>query len=154
MEGSSGIIGIDRKPSIETEPRTLSIDQIHYAREAALYVMRTSSIEQAMTIFTQGLQAVDCGVTRQMIHRRRTMTLEKRRCSSSIRKMNKYRTPPPFAGNPPPLHSIADDLGVVLSLSRNPQTPSNSTATSGQMGPGEPDPSLVGHLRHSLRAPP
>ncbi|TXG60357.1 hypothetical protein EZV62_014930 [Acer yangbiense] len=65
MEGSSGIIGIDRKPSIETEPRTLSIDQIHYAREAALYVMRTSSIEQAMTIFTQGLQAVDCGVTRQ-----------------------------------------------------------------------------------------
>ncbi|KAK2656253.1 hypothetical protein Ddye_009305 [Dipteronia dyeriana] len=65
MEGSSGIIGIDRKPSIETEPRTLSIDQIHYAREAALYVMRTCSIEQAMAIFTQGLETVDCGVTRQ-----------------------------------------------------------------------------------------
>ncbi|KAK2656250.1 hypothetical protein Ddye_009302 [Dipteronia dyeriana] len=65
MEGSSGNTGIDRKPSIETEPRTLSIDQIHYAREAALNVMRTSSIEQATTIFTQGLEAVDCGVTRQ-----------------------------------------------------------------------------------------
>ncbi|KAI9165483.1 hypothetical protein LWI28_014887 [Acer negundo] len=64
-EGSSGITGIDRKPSIETEPRTLSIDQIHNAREEALNVMRTSSIEQATTIFTQGLQAVDCGVKRQ-----------------------------------------------------------------------------------------
>ncbi|TXG60359.1 hypothetical protein EZV62_014932 [Acer yangbiense] len=60
-----GITGIDRKPSIETEPRTLSIDQIHNAREEALNVMRTSSIEQATTIFTQGLQAVDCGVKRQ-----------------------------------------------------------------------------------------
>ncbi|KAK0603783.1 hypothetical protein LWI29_008594 [Acer saccharum] len=66
MEGSTGITGIDRKPSIETEPRTLSIDQIHNAREEALNVMRTSSIEQATTIFTQGLQAVDsCGVKRQ-----------------------------------------------------------------------------------------
>ncbi|KAK3211501.1 hypothetical protein Dsin_016207 [Dipteronia sinensis] len=65
MKDSSGNTGIDRKPSIETEPRTLSIDQIHYAREEALNVMRTSSIEQATTIFTQGLEAVDCGVTRQ-----------------------------------------------------------------------------------------
>ncbi|KAH7566060.1 hypothetical protein ACOSP7_022295 [Xanthoceras sorbifolium] len=58
MEVSSGV-GIDRKSSIETEPRTLSIDQIQYAREAALNVMRTRSIEEAMNIFTEGLEPVE-----------------------------------------------------------------------------------------------
>ncbi|KAF5457961.1 hypothetical protein F2P56_022031 [Juglans regia] len=55
MEGVGGAssVRIDRKSSIDSEPRTLSIDQIHYAREAALYVMKTMSIEDAMIIFTQ-----------------------------------------------------------------------------------------------------
>ncbi|KAG2711581.1 hypothetical protein I3760_04G083500 [Carya illinoinensis] len=55
MEGVGGAssVRIDRKSSIDSEPRTLSIDQIHYAREAALYVMKTMSIEEAMSIFTQ-----------------------------------------------------------------------------------------------------
>ncbi|KAJ0039682.1 hypothetical protein Pint_27280 [Pistacia integerrima] len=51
MEGSSVVSRIDRKSSIETEPRTLSIDQIQYAREAALYVLNTMSIEEAMNVF-------------------------------------------------------------------------------------------------------
>ncbi|KAG2711582.1 hypothetical protein I3843_04G077100 [Carya illinoinensis] len=60
MEGVGGAssVRIDRKSSIDSEPRTLSIDQIHYAREAALYVMKTMSIEEAMSIFTQGLEPV------------------------------------------------------------------------------------------------
>ncbi|KAF5457962.1 hypothetical protein F2P56_022037 [Juglans regia] len=60
MEGVGGAssVRIDRKSSIDSEPRTLSIDQIHYAREAALYVMKTMSIEDAMIIFTQGLEPV------------------------------------------------------------------------------------------------
>ncbi|KAL4369615.1 hypothetical protein GQ457_05G015740 [Hibiscus cannabinus] len=47
-----------RTSSIESEPRTLSIDQIHCAREAAMYVVNTTSIQQAFTIFTQGLEPV------------------------------------------------------------------------------------------------
>ncbi|XP_042976049.1 uncharacterized protein LOC122307309 isoform X2 [Carya illinoinensis] len=51
--GGASSVRIDRKSSIDSEPRTLSIDQIHYAREAALYVMKTMSIEEAMSNFTQ-----------------------------------------------------------------------------------------------------
>ncbi|KAG6605318.1 hypothetical protein SDJN02_02069 [Cucurbita argyrosperma subsp. argyrosperma] len=51
---------IDRKSSIENEPRTLKMHQIQFAREAALYVINTSSIEEAMRIFTEGLEAVEC----------------------------------------------------------------------------------------------
>ncbi|KAB1210576.1 hypothetical protein CJ030_MR6G010872 [Morella rubra] len=57
MEGAS-VVRIDRKSSIESEPRTLSIDQIQYAREAAMYVMNTRTIEEAMRIFTKGLEPV------------------------------------------------------------------------------------------------
>ncbi|GMI67840.1 hypothetical protein HRI_000453300 [Hibiscus trionum] len=49
-----------RTSSIESEPRTLSIDQIQCAREAAMYVLSTRSIEEAITIFTQGLEPVVC----------------------------------------------------------------------------------------------
>ncbi|XVE86543.1 hypothetical protein DITRI_Ditri18aG0041600 [Diplodiscus trichospermus] len=52
MEGKSAL-QIDRKSSIESEPRTLSFDQIQCAREAAMYVLSTRSIEEAMTIFTK-----------------------------------------------------------------------------------------------------
>ncbi|XP_022773792.1 uncharacterized protein LOC111316048 [Durio zibethinus] len=57
MEGKSAL-GIDRKSSIESEPRTLTIDQIQCAREAAMYVVSTRSIEEAMSIFTEGLKPV------------------------------------------------------------------------------------------------
>ncbi|XVF61007.1 hypothetical protein PTKIN_Ptkin08bG0093600 [Pterospermum kingtungense] len=57
MEGES-VLRIDRKSSIESEPRTLSIDQIQCAREAAMYVVSTRTIEEAMSIFTQGLEPV------------------------------------------------------------------------------------------------
>ncbi|PQP98448.1 uncharacterized protein Pyn_19951 [Prunus yedoensis var. nudiflora] len=57
MEDSS-IVQIDRKTSIETEPRTLGFDQIQFAREAARYVLKTKNIEEAMRIFTEGLVPV------------------------------------------------------------------------------------------------
>ncbi|CAA2961492.1 ATP-dependent zinc metalloprotease FTSH 10, mitochondrial-like [Olea europaea subsp. europaea] len=46
-------IGIERQSSIEKEPLTLNIDQIQFAREAALYVMNNRSIEEALRIFTK-----------------------------------------------------------------------------------------------------
>ncbi|KAL4012894.1 hypothetical protein IC575_025039 [Cucumis melo] len=51
---------IDRKSSIENEPRTLKMNQIQFAREAALYVLNTTTIEEAMKIFTEGLKPVEC----------------------------------------------------------------------------------------------
>nr|GMC93162.1 uncharacterized protein LOC109146497 isoform X1 [Ipomoea batatas]GMC98773.1 uncharacterized protein LOC109146497 isoform X1 [Ipomoea batatas] len=44
---------LDRKSSIENEPRTLNINQIQFAREAALSVLSTTSIEEALRIFTE-----------------------------------------------------------------------------------------------------
>ncbi|KAE8690074.1 Coiled-coil domain-containing protein 18 [Hibiscus syriacus] len=61
MEGQ-----LHRTSSIECEPRTLSIDQIQCAREAAMYVVSTRPIEEAMSIFTpplnfgKGLEPVIC----------------------------------------------------------------------------------------------
>ncbi|KAL9679883.1 hypothetical protein QQ045_017754 [Rhodiola kirilowii] len=49
---------IDRTSSIENEPKTLHMNQMEYAREAALYVLSTSSVEDAMRIFTEGLKPV------------------------------------------------------------------------------------------------
>ncbi|CAM8956743.1 unnamed protein product [Rhodiola kirilowii] len=60
MEGGAvaGISQIERTSSIENEPRTLHMSQMEYAREAALYVLNTSSVEDAMRIFTEGLKPV------------------------------------------------------------------------------------------------
>ncbi|PON82015.1 hypothetical protein TorRG33x02_222330 [Trema orientale] len=58
MEAGPSVVRIDRKSSIESEPRTLRMDQIHFAREAALYVMKTRTVEEAMSIFTEGLEPV------------------------------------------------------------------------------------------------
>ncbi|KAK1287010.1 hypothetical protein QJS10_CPB19g00006 [Acorus calamus] len=44
---------IERKSSLESEPRTLSLDQIQYARDAALYVVKNKSFEDAIRIFTE-----------------------------------------------------------------------------------------------------
>ncbi|KAI3972805.1 hypothetical protein MKX01_019463 [Papaver californicum] len=58
-KGSS--IQIQRKSSIETEPRTLNIHQVHFAREAALFVLNNRSLEEAVSIFTEGLESVSSG---------------------------------------------------------------------------------------------
>ncbi|KAI3960389.1 hypothetical protein MKW98_017113 [Papaver atlanticum] len=59
--GGSSRIQIQRKSSIETEPRTLNIHQIHFAREAALFVLNNRSSEEAINIFTEGLESVNSG---------------------------------------------------------------------------------------------
>ena len=46
-------MGMERQTSIETEPMTLTINQLQFAREAALYVMNTRSMEEALSIFTE-----------------------------------------------------------------------------------------------------
>ncbi|XP_010437760.1 PREDICTED: uncharacterized protein LOC104721471 [Camelina sativa] len=52
---------LERRPSIETEPMTLHLDQIENAREEAMFVMKTKTMEEAMDIFTkethEGLRA-------------------------------------------------------------------------------------------------
>ncbi|KAK9735678.1 hypothetical protein RND81_04G219300 [Saponaria officinalis] len=54
-----GRLLLDRKSSIETEPRTLNFRQIDIAREAALYVIHTRSPEEAYQIFTKGMESID-----------------------------------------------------------------------------------------------
>ncbi|XP_057550372.1 uncharacterized protein LOC130828410 [Amaranthus tricolor] len=56
--GEVSIMRIDRKSSIETEPRTLNFRQIQSARDAALYVLNTMTIEDASQIFTQGMEPI------------------------------------------------------------------------------------------------
>ncbi|KAL3721474.1 hypothetical protein ACJRO7_033902 [Eucalyptus globulus] len=85
MESAAAVARIDRKSSIESEPRTLGVDQIQFARvkfrlflyrsnvvvwfsdgwmvvfqEAAEYVVNTRSTDEALTIFTAGLKPVTC----------------------------------------------------------------------------------------------
>ncbi|KAI3451531.1 hypothetical protein Pfo_008196 [Paulownia fortunei] len=50
-------VRIERQSSIEDEPRTLNIHQIEFAR-ATLYVVNTRSIQEALSIFTEGLEPV------------------------------------------------------------------------------------------------
>ncbi|CAM0874794.1 unnamed protein product [Alopecurus aequalis] len=47
-----------RMPSMEREPKTLSLHELNYAREAALYVLSTHSSQDAARIFTEGLKPV------------------------------------------------------------------------------------------------
>uniref|UniRef100_A0ACD5X484 Uncharacterized protein n=1 Tax=Avena sativa TaxID=4498 RepID=A0ACD5X484_AVESA len=47
-----------RMASMEREPRTLSLHELNYAREAALYVLSTHTSQDAARIFTQGLKPV------------------------------------------------------------------------------------------------
>ncbi|KAJ1685899.1 hypothetical protein LUZ63_017289 [Rhynchospora breviuscula] len=47
-----------RQQSIEFEPRTLTLEEINCAREAALYVLSTTTPEKAISIFTEGLKPV------------------------------------------------------------------------------------------------
>ncbi|CAK9146930.1 unnamed protein product [Ilex paraguariensis] len=52
------MVGLERASSIENEPLTLNIEQIQFAREAALCVVNTRSVEEAVRIFTVGLEPV------------------------------------------------------------------------------------------------
>ncbi|XP_075498393.1 uncharacterized protein LOC142536889 [Primulina tabacum] len=49
---------MERQSSIETEPRTLNVHQFQFAKEAARYVVNTKTLEEALRIFTQGLEPV------------------------------------------------------------------------------------------------
>ncbi|CAN4126307.1 unnamed protein product [Withania somnifera] len=56
--GGSSMVPLNRTSSIENEPRTLNLNQIQFARDAALYVINTRGLEEAMKIFTEGLEPV------------------------------------------------------------------------------------------------
>ncbi|KAF8018954.1 hypothetical protein BT93_H3751 [Corymbia citriodora subsp. variegata] len=62
MEGGGGAAMARRegRASIDGEPKTLSFHQIKLAREAALYVVNTCSMEEALRIFTEGLEPIIC----------------------------------------------------------------------------------------------
>ncbi|CAM0875970.1 unnamed protein product [Alopecurus aequalis] len=51
-----GVAAAGRMPSMEAEPKTLTLQQLKYAREAALYVVSTRTTEEAIRIFTEGLK--------------------------------------------------------------------------------------------------
>ncbi|XP_051185585.1 uncharacterized protein [Lolium perenne] len=53
-----GVAAAGRMPSMEAEPKTLTLQQLNYAREAALYVVSTKTTEEAIRIFTDGLKPV------------------------------------------------------------------------------------------------
>lgn len=53
MEVSKRMDMLERRSSIETEPMTLHLDQLENAREEAMYVMKTKTMEEAMDIFTK-----------------------------------------------------------------------------------------------------
>ncbi|XP_042391774.1 uncharacterized protein LOC121982764 [Zingiber officinale] len=53
-----GTVALERKSSIELEPRTLSFGEFQLARDSALYIFKNNSLEEAIKIFTEGLQSV------------------------------------------------------------------------------------------------
>ncbi|WOL01556.1 hypothetical protein Cni_G10273 [Canna indica] len=53
-----GGLRLDRTSSIELEPRTLSFSELELAREAAMYILNNKPSEEAIKIFTEGLQPV------------------------------------------------------------------------------------------------
>ncbi|XP_020215892.1 uncharacterized protein LOC109799694 [Cajanus cajan] len=52
------MLSLQRTSSIEREPRTLTISQIQSARELAIYILNTRTLEESSRIFTEGLQPV------------------------------------------------------------------------------------------------
>ncbi|RDY08954.1 hypothetical protein CR513_06758, partial [Mucuna pruriens] len=49
---------LERKPSIDTEPKTLLHDELKMAREAALKIINSHTKEEALKIFLTGLVPV------------------------------------------------------------------------------------------------
>ncbi|XP_039126187.1 uncharacterized protein LOC120262178 [Dioscorea cayenensis subsp. rotundata] len=56
---------MERTSSIEFEPLTLTLEQLQFAREAAMCILSTRTIEEAMEVFTEGMQPV-FGVKKEM----------------------------------------------------------------------------------------
>ncbi|CAL9055370.1 unnamed protein product [Musa banksii] len=52
------IIALERKSSIEAEPRTLTVAELQVAREAAMFILNNNLMEEARKIFTEGLKPV------------------------------------------------------------------------------------------------
>lgn len=55
----SPMVQIDRTSSIEREPRTLSMQQMQSARDLAIYVLSTKTMEEASRIFTEVMYKYD-----------------------------------------------------------------------------------------------
>ncbi|XP_074572292.1 uncharacterized protein LOC141828799 isoform X2 [Curcuma longa] len=58
MREMESTIALERKSSIEFEPRTLSFGELQLARDSALYILKNNSLEKAIQIFTEGLKSV------------------------------------------------------------------------------------------------
>ncbi|XP_069147200.1 uncharacterized protein [Solanum lycopersicum] len=69
--GGSSMVPLNRTSSIENEPRTLNLNQIQFARDTALYVINTRGLEEAMRIFTEGLEPVS-----QCVHDKEEVIME------------------------------------------------------------------------------
>ncbi|CAL9120040.1 unnamed protein product [Musa textilis] len=50
------IIALERKSSIEAEPRTLTVAELQLAREAAMFILNNDLMGEASKIFTEGLK--------------------------------------------------------------------------------------------------
>ncbi|KAJ8478573.1 hypothetical protein OPV22_022300 [Ensete ventricosum] len=51
---------MERTSSIELEPRTLTYAELQHAREAAMLILSSKSLEEAIKIFTEGVKPVPC----------------------------------------------------------------------------------------------
>ncbi|TMX04758.1 hypothetical protein EJD97_004839 [Solanum chilense] len=69
--GGSSMVPLNRTSSIENEPRTLNLNQIQFARDTALYLINTRGLEEAMRIFTEGLEPVS-----QCVHDKEEVIME------------------------------------------------------------------------------
>ncbi|XP_010025590.2 uncharacterized protein LOC104415890 isoform X2 [Eucalyptus grandis] len=58
--GGAAMARMEGRASIDGEPKTLSFHQIKLAREAALDVVNTCTVEEALRIFTEGLEPIIC----------------------------------------------------------------------------------------------
>ncbi|XP_043726236.1 uncharacterized protein LOC122672806 [Telopea speciosissima] len=92
MDASATFL-IERKSSIENEPRTLNMSQLQFAREAALYVAETTSFEEALRIFTKGLEPVVSAVKDK---KNFSMDTTEDYCDSSF-AITQWRLPPAAA---------------------------------------------------------
>ncbi|CAA6663869.1 unnamed protein product [Spirodela intermedia] len=49
---------IERRSSVEREPKTLTTQELQCAREAAIQILRTNTLEEAVRIFMEGRKPV------------------------------------------------------------------------------------------------
>ncbi|CAL9198261.1 uncharacterized protein LOC104000793 [Musa acuminata AAA Group] len=60
---------MERTSSIELEPRTLTYAELQNAREAAMLILSSKSLEEAIKIFTEGVKPVPCIKDKTYINR-------------------------------------------------------------------------------------